>query len=385
MLRQPRALVPFVAERRSFQVIEMLLRDSFSSGTLANANSQNRSADIGFIRYNNNGGTMSIASGKLVINGTPGGADRYVSGTGSDNLAFARAAGRAFRVQTSDRVATSGFALLRFTTDVIGGISAGQTGIIANYSAVDTLSVYPHVGSSSGSNAVSLSSGEHTIALVMRSTGALAVVRDGSGTPQLAWVMQAASDDWFAAIVPGATAMELKFDDFEVFDHASFADDWATASVHTTPSTSGTTYSAQADGLHHLAFTLPGSPSADQVAVELRYRVQDTDNYWTCLLRRNSGNTNWDLRVDSVSGGVATNRKSVTNVGTCDRLIVYAQGDTHKHWTEDSGVPANRGSDLSNSVFSGEAVIAVVWDAATSIGSLDSWALTHALYDGLFA
>lgn len=375
MLIQPRTLVPFAFERRVFRTY--LLLDTFGSGSLSTGGSQqNRTADIGFLRYVNTA-IHAISGGRLVSNGTSSTNDLFVSGNGSAAQTLARTAGRVFGIKVVDRTTVNNAIRLGWGTGIL---SSGHEHSI-RYAAGDT--VVPNIEAGDMPSVV-LGSGDHAFAFVMRSSGARIIGRDGTGTPRLLWVAQTNSADMYSKYRPGNAAMNLKLDDWMVFDYPALADDWADASVHTTPSSSGTSYSAQADGFHAVSFTLPTSPTSLMRAVELRYRVQDANNYWVAYIRRNSGNTNWDLRVDSVSGGTATSRKNTTNIGAVDRLIVEVEGSVHQHVTETSGAPTVRGGSVNVSFLDTQTSIAAVWDAATTLGSLDSWALSHALYDGLF-
>jgi len=99
----------------------------------------------------------------------------------------------------------------------------------------------------------------------------------------------------------------------------------------------------RADGTHEFSFTLPGSPKAGQ-QVQMRYRVQDSANYWMARLRRNAGNTDWDFLLSSVSAGTVTNQVTVTGVGAVDTLRVVTRGSTHTPYTGSGGVFTQRSS-----------------------------------------
>lgn len=116
--------------------------------------------------------------------------------------------------------------------------------------------------------------------------------------------------------------------------------------------TPNTVVARGADGTYTFNFTLPASPVAGQ-RVELRYRVNTSTpkvDYWTLYLVRNDANTNWDVRLDSVVSGTATNRINVTGVGTTiDSLRVTVAGDLHDCFTGVSGTYTQRGSQVNNS------------------------------------
>lgn len=111
-------------------------------------------------------------------------------------------------------------------------------------------------------------------------------------------------------------------------------------------------YAGLTNGTHTLTFSLPVSPVRGE-RIELRYRQQDSANYWAACLIRNDANTAWDFQLNSVSAGASTNRISVTGVGSVDALRVVTSGDSHTASTGSSGTFTSRGS-VSNSTHAGE-------------------------------
>lgn len=104
---------------------------------------------------------------------------------------------------------------------------------------------------------------------------------------------------------------------------------------------------AVTDGEFNLSFTLPGTPAYNET-VELWYRANGDQNYWRAYLLRNSTNTAWDFRLDSVSNGTATNRINVTGVGTPTQIRVYTNGSTIDCYTLEGTTWTKRGSTITN-------------------------------------
>ncbi|MDX2163039.1 MAG: hypothetical protein SF162_17110 [bacterium] len=121
------------------------------------------------------------------------------------------------------------------------------------------------------------------------------------------------------------------------------AHDFVIDRVSLRPVTLNAVHPGAADGTHTLRFTLPATPPQG-ARIELRYRVQDDQNYWVAALVR--GNT-WDLQVNSVNAGAATNRISVTNVGTPDAIRVVTAGALHTAFTGVSDVYTQRGAPVN--------------------------------------
>jgi len=140
---------------------------------------------------------------------------------------------------------------------------------------------------------------------------------------------------------------------------------------------------AAADANHEYQFTLPVSPSAGQ-KVELRYHVQDANNYWTAYIERNGGNTAWDFKLDSVVSGSPTNRITVTGVSNPTRIWVSTQATKHAAYTYESSLWTRRGGDISVDVgLSAQTGILTVPATGTTETRLASWPRQIAEYGTL--
>lgn len=136
---------------------------------------------------------------------------------------------------------------------------------------------------------------------------------------------------------------------------------------------------ATADAIHILKFTLPASPIAGQ-RITLNYRIQSNGNSWMAYLQRNLTNTAWDLRVDSISSYLATNRLNVTGVGTPDTILVSCRGSDHDFYTFAANTPTKRGGTVSVSHLNTETKISAVFSTGFTGVELYSQPATSPLY-----
>lgn len=158
-----------------------------------------------------------------------------------------------------------------------------------------------------------------------------------------------------------------------------FASDYGIAALHQS-SPSGDYAAGVADGIFHLlGISLPGSPSALQRAAELIYNKTDANNYNVAYIRRNAGDTAWDFRMDTVSGGVATNRISATSVGTPDGIFVVHNGNLHDCYTIASTVITKRGTQINNSNAAASTGVNATFNGGTAT-FLDVYPLTDSDY-----
>lgn len=121
------------------------------------------------------------------------------------------------------------------------------------------------------------------------------------------------------------------------------------------------------------SFIVPASPIAGQ-PIAISYRgsgaAPELNNCWLAYLRRNSGNTAWDFRLDSIVSGTATNRINVTGVGTPDAIRVVTLGDTHNCYTGVAGVYTQRAGTITNSTFNTATGLNTLYSSPTTPVSL---------------
>lgn len=141
---------------------------------------------------------------------------------------------------------------------------------------------------------------------------------------------------------------------------------------------SGTLYTASADLLAEATFTAP-DPLAN--TAELRFRVQDDQNYWTAYF-----NAAGAFRVDSVSGGSATNRINVAGVmaaGGTRTIRVATNGSLISAFTKSGATWTRQGSTINVSHLNTQTNVAVVLGAGWSAANLVSFPRTSPLYNVL--
>jgi len=140
---------------------------------------------------------------------------------------------------------------------------------------------------------------------------------------------------------------------------------------------------SSADAIHHRSFTLPASPAAGQT-VNMFYRGtagEELNNCWRAYLQRNDANTAWDFRLDSISGGTATNRINVTGVtDATDTICVIVSGNTHDCYTKNGTSWSKRGGTVTNSQGAALTSCNYADSSGVTFGAFRSWARTSAVY-----
>lgn len=152
-------------------------------------------------------------------------------------------------------------------------------------------------------------------------------------------------------------------------DERQLAGYWLDDNIHSlrqSPPVSATVYdtanaldNAPGSAFIYLSYTLPGT-TAGRV-LELKFNYQDANNYWVARVERNAGNTQWDFEVDSVSAGVATNRVTVTNIGTNGEIAIKTNGSLRNFYVNAQGaIPVKRGAQVNVSHLDTETEVSVV-------------------------
>ena len=357
-------------------IIKYLLRDTFSSGTLTSP----RASDVGYLEVVNAGGAMSIDAGTLLVNGTLAASDRIVGATDAGaQIDYGRVLGRMMRFTVSDRT-TMPVAVMRFGFSPSG--TSTDTNIGFDYQALDRVRIKQTI---SVLRTIILGTNEHRFLIVMGNTHSKVIAQNGADTPKLLWVYTATAAANFAKMIAtSAVAHNFRIDDYCVFDTVALGNDFSDAVIKNITPVSGTIVSGTVNSIVHLSFTLPGSPSANLVAVELRYRVQDASNYFSLRIVRNAGNTAWDLLLVRVLAGTPSTLKTVTGVATPTRLIAAVSANAHESWTDASGTSTLRGSTITDANLNTQSGIAAVWDVSTTISALSAWDTEANFYAAYF-
>lgn len=133
-----------------------------------------------------------------------------------------------------------------------------------------------------------------------------------------------------------------------------------------------------ADAINDLYYTLPTSPIAGQ-EIHLIYRIEATGDEqfdcWDLYIRRNDGNTNWDLRLDSISAGTITNRTNVTSIGNTDGIRVICEGSAHLCYSRATGTNTwvRRGAEASVSHLNTATLANVLYSEGFTVTRFMSW------------
>lgn len=214
---------------------------------------------------------------------------------------------------------------------------------------------------------------KYTFALVLRSTGAFLFAYGGTfSNPTLVWVRTSGSTaSLYAAISYFSGTGELSNIRSLVLG-APFSTDFGIATFTDTSLISGDVFTGVADASHDYEFTLPGTPAAnDEIAI--RYRRTDDNNCWKLYLKRNAGNTAWDLLLDSVSGGTVVNRITVAGVGTPDMLRAVSDGNLHNCYTRAGTAWTKRGGEINNSLHVAGLGMSIAAAAGTTLTRVTDW------------
>lgn len=96
------------------------------------------------------------------------------------------------------------------------------------------------------------------------------------------------------------------------------------------------------------SFLLPQNTGINEEINHI-YRMPNSgdelNNGYSAYLRRRTGNTSWDFRVDRFANAVRTNKLNVSNIGNnVNAIRVKLTGDLHELQTRNAGVWVTRGS-----------------------------------------
>lgn len=199
---------------------------------------------------------------------------------------------------------------------------------------------------------------DYQVAIVQRTAGSFLLMKGGTLTDwALLWVDELGNN---ATLYPAFAVYDITgtSEYFHVRDlGGAFSTDNGIATLNQSSPTSGADYTATADGIFELTVTAPNPLGTSQA--DLIYRRLDASNYWTAYF-----NSAGDLRLDSVEGGVASNRLSVTGVitaGQTHTIRVIATGTKHNLYTLNGSTWTKRGAEVS---------VGTAMDAATTLRPL---------------
>lgn len=337
------------------------------------------SEGIGRLNFSQNDGQLSISGHKLVLPGqtTPSTGDQGFYGEATGGGAFARLIGRTLLTQVNLSNASSA---IYSGPGWARSPSASSNSYDAMYYITSgAINVGVSNTASPGYVGAVANSIDYQLAISLRSVGAYYFIKGGAFTDwTLLWVSTTQNT---ANLYPsydnynGIGTIEY----FRVRDLLlPFDTDLGFVTLSQPSPVSGTTYVADADGIYHLTITAPGTLAN---TTELRYRVQDANNYWTAFL-----NSAGDLKVDSVTGGISTNRLSVAGVigaGATVTLCVITSGSKHNVYTLSAGTWTKRGSEINISYLDTLTAIRPQVGSGWSVSNLRAWPRVAAAYSKL--
>lgn len=194
-------------------------------------------------------------------------------------------------------------------------------------------------------NSVWSTDNSYQVAIVCRGTGYFFFIKGGTYSDwTLIWLQpfDATANPY---VFSSSLAQAATFDYVRVrqLSNSWTTDNGIALTAQSTPS-SGVSYTGAADAVIHQTVTAP-NPLTGEGAI--LYRYQDASNYWKAYY--NSSN---QVRLDSVSGGTATNRISVNGAigaGQTRTLAISVRGTKHNLYTIDSVTPSwqQRGSEVN--------------------------------------
>jgi hypothetical protein len=212
---------------------------------------------------------------------------------------------------------------------------------------------------------------DYTLWFTLFALGGAIWAQGGAYTdPTLIWIHHLTNNTpvYFMALKPSEAGGGgiAQIDDLKIKVVPTLASAQTIASVYITNPVSGTSYTAPVDGFHHVDITAPGTWHALD-RQELRFRIQDADNYWTYYVERNAGDTNWDMKLDLVESGVATNKQVYNNLGQAPTaLMVRAIGSNIMAYNYSWSAWEAQMNEITDATFATSGDIAFVANAGSA-------------------
>lgn len=215
----------------------------------------------------------------------------------------------------------------------------------------------------------------YDLMLWMHSAGALWLVKGGAftvWTPLFHELITSTATVYPVNVNSNAVHNQKTMRVFDV--PTAYAVDYPLATVNATNPTTGTVYTATANALHEMYFTLPGSPSAGDT-MTMSYRALDADNCIRVKIIRNVGNTAWDINVRKVTAGVESTPSGwsdVTGIGTPDAVqVVASRSGAVNVYTKATSTWTKRGSEITDTTHQSNTGLLAVY-AVGSVSKLTS-------------
>jgi len=307
------SLVPLAqATRRAVSAATLLFKDTFPQDE-SNPLASPRTAEIGTGLIVDAAGVMSIASGKMINDGS-GSSNTYGSALYKTQELYARTAG-----MTGVIWCDSGLGYIGFTLNIYPHYAIGATALYSN-----GYSVWGFLPALSGTN---------IFAVVLQTTGSLIIRQNddkvawvwsnGTNTPLAFGVWQR---DKAVTTISGMKTSQLE-SPYDV-DFAFATERLAGARL------AGDTFMHEKDALVY--FYVTTLPSSGQI--EFRFRIQDANSYWQVTVD-SSGNLDLDEVVAGTpvqrgaSAGVVANGERIMIIFDNEEVRVYEERSTRITYT----------------------------------------------------
>jgi len=218
----------------------------------------------------------------------------------------------------------------------------------------------------------------YNVAIVKYETGYSFYIQGGAFTNwTLLFTLEDGTDATVYPMIGGATNTDHELDKVIAVDvvGSALTTLYGLATVNVINPTSGAVVVATADGQFDVFFTLPAG-SANLVAVDIQFNYTDATHYNSLQIKRNAGNTAWDMVKAEYAGAGAANVVTVTGVGTPIGLRCQKIADKQRYFTKASTTWTPRSTEQTvtneqsatglNVTFSGATVTRLVSQPITS-------------------
>ncbi len=319
------------------------------------------------------GNKLSKSGGKFVVAGVTVSSTTVPDPTAQ--MSFARVAGRTFLIKVKDTADRMELGWFNTVASALNDVSVALQTLSSGFFAFDIS------GGGSQNMAAEALATDYELRFVLFATGGAIFIKGGIFTSwSLRWIVLEGTAATVYATLSCFGSSSYSADYAYVRDLPSpFTSAALLATVTDTTLALGDNWTVTADGIHEYAFTNGGALANEELAV-LRYRWTDDNNCWKAYIKMNAGATAFDLLVDSVTGGVATNRLTVTGVGVPDLLRVIVFGTLHDFYTHSGSTYTKRGAQVNVSFQDTVTGLEISGLPATTRVRVSSYAHTNPTY-----
>ncbi len=370
MLIQPRPKLPFSLPRVRYRRGNWLKDDFTTNRSAGSVNGTPAEPGPGTRTVLDGNGVLSLSSGRAVFSGSPVNNNGLIYTNG-----IPRAPGRLLRFTLPTGTAFGNgnerFGFLE-TPATGGAVAHAWSPAIANINFI----------ASNNSGGIDLRGAitpvPITLAIVLQAAGAYFFRKYSGGSWKYCFYDAAnAASPLYVAFRFNTNALTMTLDSVQVLDLGAPFDAAQGLTMLNVAAPSGS-YTGTADAVIDIDLTAPGTLISEAGIV---YRRLDANNYWRAYF-----NTSGAFRVDSVSGGVATNRINVAGViaaGQTRTIRIVCDGSLHDAYTLAGATWTVRGSQVNVSHQNSQTTIVPEVGAGWTAANLRSTPRTSATYDAL--